>query len=122
MMLFKLYESYSNDAQGKADELIKAIEQLQRLLGDASARYLNRMQFGAFRKVTDKLDAGEKNAIEAQTTKMQQALENALMEVDHHLRDTRRRHEEMMESVIVQRNKYCHLIQVHCPINFHRIK
>ena len=96
--------------EGTADAIISRhlvtfsdVEQLQER---------NRMLLAALREVTDKQDAEEKNAIEAQTTKMQQALENALIEVEH-LRDTRRRHEEMMESVIEQRDTYRRLVQVY---------
>lgn len=71
----------------------------------------NRMLLAALREVSEKQDAEERGAFEAQTAKMQKALENALAELEHH-RDTRRRHEELMEAVIQQRDMYRQLVQV----------
>ncbi|XP_032788122.2 nucleoprotein TPR isoform X2 [Daphnia magna] len=70
----------------------------------------NQMLLTALREVTEKQDAAEQGEIDTKTAKIQQALENALSEVDH-LRDTRRRHEELMESVIQQRDMYRILLQ-----------
>ncbi|KAI9556759.1 Nucleoprotein TPR [Daphnia sinensis] len=70
----------------------------------------NQMLLTALREVTEKQDAAEQGEIDTKTAKIQQALENALSEVEH-LRDTRRRHEELMESVIQQRDMYRILLQ-----------
>ncbi|XP_057373674.1 nucleoprotein TPR-like [Daphnia carinata] len=70
----------------------------------------NQMLLTALREVTEKQDAAEQGEIDIKTAKIQQALENALSEVEH-LRDTRRRHEELMESVIQQRDMYSTLLQ-----------
>ena len=49
----------------------------------------NQMLLTTLREVTEKQDAAEQNEIDTKTAKIQQALENALSEVEH-LRDTRR--------------------------------
>lgn len=49
----------------------------------------NQMLLTTLREVTEKQDAAEQSEIDTKTAKIQQALENALSEVEH-LRDTRR--------------------------------
>ena len=49
----------------------------------------NQMLLTTLREVTEGQDEKEQTAVEAKTAKLQQALENALREMEHH-RDTRR--------------------------------
>lgn len=49
----------------------------------------NQMLLTTLREVTEKQEEEEQTAIEVKTAKIQQALENALAEIEHH-RDTRR--------------------------------
>lgn len=123
-------EERVTSSEGSADAIIsrhlvtfRDVEELQQR---------NQMLIAALREVSEKQDAEEKSAIDAKTAKVQQALENALAEVEHH-RDTRnliafmfcfdvllyrilsiigRRHEELMTSIIQQRDMYLSIIKV----------
>ena len=66
----------------------------------------NQMLIAALREVSDKQDAEEANAIEAKTAKIQQALETALAEVEHH-RDTRKFELNIKRNVFFNFKHFC---------------